>query len=569
MLLRPRQEEFVGHCVDALKEKNNTLGVAPTGAGKTVMMAAIAKEAAPKKLPMLVVQHRDELLTQNAKTFRRYIGRQIVPRYINADNKVWNCDADGYNFAMVQTLARNLDDVPKLGLVMIDEAHHIAAPTYRKLINTVLDRNPDCRIYGTTATPNRGDNKALMGVFDNCADQITISELIQSGHLVRPRTFVVDVGVRDGLEKVRRTALDFDMQEVERLMNHQVINEKVVQNWKEKAGDRQTIVFCSTIDHANSVTKTFLDNNIRAVSIDGEMSMPERRRILAEYDQGEHQVLVNVAVLTEGFDSQPTACVVLLRPSSWKSTMVQMIGRGLRKLDPELYPGVQKDDCIVLDFGTAVLTHGALEEDTNLGGSGTKTCPGCQSTVPTQANECPICAYEFPRVETQPGTDGGSTPVPGRDDLQEFVMSEIDILNASPFRYEEFYNGSLRFATAFTSWACVVHGMDGRFYAIGGRKDPETNRHVEAKLLSNSDSHMIALQSADDWMLEWGDKGAARKSKRWLSEMPTDKQLHHLGNAASMDFGLTKYRAACMIEWKWCMNKVRGRVEKAMQRKAA
>ena len=77
-------------------------------------------------------------------------------------------------------------------------------------------------------------------------------------------------------------------------------------------------------------------------------------------------MVVNVAVLTEGWDHPPTSCVVLLRPSSYKCTMIQMVGRGLRTVDPQEHPGVIKTDCIVLDFGTSSLLHGSLEQDVDL-----------------------------------------------------------------------------------------------------------------------------------------------------------------------------------------------------------
>ena len=99
--------------------------------------------------------------------------------------------------------------------------------------------------------------------------------------------------------------------------------------------------------------------------------------ILKDYTSGVTQVLVNVAVLMEGFDDPPTSCIVLLRPTSRKATMMQMIGRGLRVCPRDQYPGVIKNDCIVLDFGTAIKTHGYLEEE---------VCPVC------------TCLRPFPRL---------------------------------------------------------------------------------------------------------------------------------------------------------------------------
>ena len=105
-----------------------------------------------------------------------------------------------------------------------------------------------------------------------------------------------------------------------------------------------------------------------AALIHGDLPGEERARHSRRLRRGEIRVIVNVAVLTEGWDHPPTSCVVLLRPSSYKSTMIQMVGRGLRTIDPEEHPGVIKTDCVVLDFGTSSLIHGTLEQDVDLDG---------------------------------------------------------------------------------------------------------------------------------------------------------------------------------------------------------
>lgn len=572
MILRDRQKEFVDRCEGAIKEKKNTLGIAPTGAGKTVMMAGVADRVSKfkdKDKPSLILQHRDELVTQNARTFVRYMGAQSCqPKFINADHKAWDRRGEGFNFAMVQTLIRNLDTMPVLGAIYIDEAHHVAANSYIQIIDRAKKQNPNLYLYGTTATPNRGDKKSLLGIFDNCADQISISELISDGHLVRPRTFVIDIGTQDALGKVKRTATDFDMSEVEAIMNKAVLNEQIVQNWKNLAGTRQTVVFCSTIQHAKDLCLMFQTHGVHAAVVDGDMSLSDRRAVLEAYDRCDIQVLLNVMVLTEGWDNQPTSCVVLTRPASWKSTMIQMIGRGLRKVDPEKYPGVTKDDCIVLDFGTSVLMHGSLEDTVDLKGSGVKTCPECSARIPDSSPECPICGYEFPRVTQEEGGEGTSKTKDAKEAMTKFVMTEVDILDSSPFRYESFYQGMIQISTAFTAWAAVITGSDGRFYAVGGAKDPETNKPTGLRLLADSKDYIIALQSADDFMRENGDSSSARKSKRWLTEPPSDGQMSILskeiaeGGPAGI-FGLTKYRAACMIELKFNFSAIGRRVMQA------
>jgi superfamily II DNA or RNA helicase len=94
---------------------------------------------------------------------------------------------------------------------------------------------------------------------------------------------------------------------------------------------------------------------VSADMVTGDTPKDDRKHILDELSNGNTQVVVNVAVLTEGFDAPPVSCVVLTRPCSFKATMVQMIGRGLRTVDQEEFPGVIKTDCIVMDFGTSIV----------------------------------------------------------------------------------------------------------------------------------------------------------------------------------------------------------------------
>lgn len=575
MMLRTRQRNFVDNVNVALRERKNTVGIAPTGAGKTIMMAAVAVENQPKELPSLFLQHRDELITQNRDKFIKYAGIRNIrrPMTIDASSKAWDRSAGGWNFAMVQTLVGNIDAMPPVGLINVDEAHHVAANSYLQIIARAKQLNPNVLIYGTTATPNRGDRKGLRTVFDNCGDQIQIGELIREGYLVRPRTFVVDIGINDELRKVKRTAIDFDMKEVEGIMNKTVLTDKIIENWRGftdpngvfiSCADRQTIIFCSTVQHAVDVNKAFQDHGIKSEMIDGKLAIGTRRDILKRYDAGDVQVLVNVAVLTEGFDHQPTSCVILLRPSSWKSTMVQMIGRGLRKVDPELYPGVIKDDCIVLDFGTSCLTHGSLEEEPNLHGRGTKMCPDCESTVPMSSRECPICGHDFPQLIVPAGASGGEGGGGNAQGVMgNFVMTEIDILQDSPFKYESFYDGRVMLCFGFTYWAAVVHFQDQRFYAIGAEATGDSNSSYRLHVVASSDSYLVALQSADDYMRTKGNKTDAKRVAQWLYEPPTAKQIDLMskGDGTPM-MANSKYRASCQIQFKFYGRQIKAAIER-------
>ena len=539
MRLRPRQKLFVERSLSALGTHGNTLGIAPTGAGKTIMLSAVTGEMIGDGAKACVLAHRDELTAQNRDKFQRVVP-EVSSSLVDATTKSW----DGQiTFAMVPTLARaaNLEGMPKLDLLVIDEAHHAAADSYRRIIDRVRDANPDARIFGVTATPNRGDRKGLRDVFDNVADQVRLGELIASGHLVPPRTFVIDVGVRDKLKAVRKTVSDFDMIEVAEIMDRAPITEEVIRHWQEKAADRPTVAFCSTVAHAAHVAEAFNAAGIPAALVHGDLPSEQRRKILAAFAGGKIRVITNVAVLTEGWDHPPTSCVVLLRPSSYKSTMIQMVGRGLRTVDPTEHPGVVKTDCVVLDFGTSSLTHGTLEQDVDLDGktetgeAPSKSCPSCQADIPLAARECPICGEVLFDEEDDP-----KSQEPPDGTLSGFLMTEIDLLKRSSFEWVDLFGTEdALLATGFAAWGGVFW-LDGLWYAIGGaRREPPQ--------LLGIGERSVCLAQADDWLNDHESDESAFKTKAWLNQPATQKQLQYLSPAARSDYGLTRYKASTLM----------------------
>jgi rRNA maturation endonuclease Nob1 len=424
-------------------------------------------------------------------------------------------------------------------MLVIDEAHHCAAPTYRRVIDSVLAKNPHALIYGVTATPNRGDGKGLREVFSNVADQIRLGELIRSGHLVPPRTFVVDVGTRDALDGVRKLTDDYDMNAVASIMNTTPVNAAVVRHWQEHAARRKTIAFAATVDHAYAVCQAFNAAGIRAAVVHGEMTPAERQFTLASYETGEVTVLVNVAVLTEGYDYTPTSCVVLLRPSSYKSTLIQMIGRGLRVVDPAEHPGVIKTDCVVLDFGTASLRHGSLEQEVDLDGfavegeAPTKRCPQCDAEVPMASRECPLCGHSFTKAIEET-----------RHQISDFVMTEIDLLKRSNFAWCDLFGDDCALlATGFKAWAGVFF-LSGRWYAVGGAEK------LSPRLLGVGE-RTVCLAQANDWLNDQEVDDAAHKTRRWLQESPTPGQLRYLPAPLRADFSLTRYQASALLTFQF------------------
>jgi superfamily II DNA or RNA helicase len=543
MILRPYQERLVSRAVRALETEGNTLAVAATGAGKTVCLSALGQRIGGRQL---VLQHRTELVSQNLAKYRR-INPKAKTGLFTADCKSWRGQT---TFAMVQTLVNSLDRMPKQDLVIIDEAHHVAAPTYRKILDAVREANPDCRIAGFTATPERTDRKGLRAVFNNVADVVTVGELVAMGFLVPPRAYVVDVGgTSEALAQVK--GADFgDQAEVAAILNTAPINEEVVRNWKDRAGDRRTIIFCSTVEHAQDVAAAFCRAGVKADCVHGGTPAGQREAMLRRLARGDLQVLTNVMVLTEGFDCPLVSCVVLLRKCSAKSPLIQMVGRGLRTVDPEQFPGVRKKDCVVLDFGTSLLTHGDITADTGLGSdkerdpgeqneAATKECPECGVELPQQARTCPLCGYVF-------GAGDGTA-------VTRVELTEMDIMNASPFRYTDLFGtGRIMIASGFEAWAGVfsVDGEDwdalGRVKGNGGVKRLARGERIQA------------LASADDFLRTNETDSAAKKSKRWLDQPATDRQgelMERFGYPVERGLlgvsNYTKYEAACHCSFQF------------------
>lgn len=546
MILRPYQDKFVGKALRALRSKGNTLGVSPTGSGKTIMLSSLLEQIGGKQL---VLQHREELVQQNKSKFGRIAKGRTTSTYGLGTKD----DSGDTIFGMAQTLGRNGEagKLPALDCLVIDEAHHAVAETYRRIVDSVLNKNPNCMIAGFTATAARGDKKGLRPVFDNVCEHIRLDYLIKLGFLVPYRTFIATLpGLAEELKEVRKTASgEFDLEEAGTLMDTRARNRSVVREWEKVAGDRKTIVFCSTVSHARSVCAEFIRHGVKADCVFGDT--PNRESILSSYHHGDLQVIVNVAVLTEGYDAPPTSCIVLLRPCSFKSTMIQMIGRGLRTVNPEEYPGIVKKDCIVLDFGESLSSHGSIEmaarlDDQESGDAPMKECPNCNSEVPVGTGECPICGFEF-------------TLGSGEDDREEsdVVLTEVKIMDMSPFKWVDLFGTEkVWFASGFDAWVTACSPDGENWHALGKVKGEGI------KTLAVGDK-TPAMAAADDFLRMYEDGDSAKKSKRWLRDPATYKQIELLERAgwpAKSDLSLQKYQAACLLNFLWAKQHIERRM---------
>ena len=356
--LREYQEKAVVATTDGKPEINRRLIVAATGAGKTIIMAEIVKRKIAPGRRALVIAHREELISQAADKISRHVPNVFL-QIEKAERRAYRSIYEGESqreildrqnrptvvVASVQSLkGARLQSFPPdfFDLIMIDEAHHVWAESYRNVIRHFGCGNPRVRtpLIGVTATPDRDDGKELGKIFQTEAFRVTLEELILEGYLVRVKGIVATSQVN--LSGVAISGRDYEASELGEAVNTAERNALVVQAWTERARDRKTIIFGASVAHAKRLAELLREVGFAAESVDGKTPRDERRAIFARFASGETQILTNCAVTIEGFDEPSVSCIVLARPTRSRTMVSQCVGRGTR-----LYEN--KTDVLVID----------------------------------------------------------------------------------------------------------------------------------------------------------------------------------------------------------------------------
>ena len=422
--------------------RRRILLVAPTGAGKTLIAAAIIANAEACGEPGLFLVHRRELVIQSHQKLH---AAGIDAGVILAGGPSMRLHRPVQIACIPSLHARAIRtskiDLPDADVVIVDEAQHARARTWQQL----LDRYPNALILGMTATPCRSDGRGLGNIFESMVECPQVAELIEQGYLVGAKVFaptppdLAGVAVRRG---------DYVEAELEARMNTQRLVGDVVEHWHKHAESRRTVVFAVGVKHSIHLRDEFRRADVLAEHIDGSTPIDERKEILKKLAAGDIDVVCNCMVLTEGFDCPEIGCIVLARPTKSTGLYRQMVGRGLRAA-----PAVGKTDCIILDHAGAVFEHGLPEdpiewplhkdqraENKTHAARGTHAAPKlvecleCQ-TVRFQGKPCPVCGWhpvEKPRyveftdgelAQVMPG--GFSRPPEGSEDDRRRFYGEL------------------------------------------------------------------------------------------------------------------------------------------------
>ncbi len=535
--LRPYQTEALMSVRDAYKAgKRRVIVSLPTGTGKTVVFAYFPRALKMKKR-LLVLAHREELLLQAQEKFR-----SIDPDLkVEIEQAGARASADArVVVASVPTLARN--DGARLSrlqpddfsIIVVDEAHHAVAPSYRRIFDHFGLFGPGATRYlvGFTATPRRGDKQGLGEVFEEVCYARDMREMIAGRYLSPITGWRVDSDL--SLDDVKIRHGDFVESQLARVVNTPLRNKLLVKAYRDFAYGRRTIVFCVDVAHAKDVHLTFTEAGIRTAAVWGELPREERRATLARFSAGKIDVVTNCNLLTEGFDEPRVDCVILARPTRSKLLYAQMVGRGTR-----LHP--DKVDLMVIDVADNSRTH---------------QLPGLHSlfnlpmNMNLQGSNALNIEREIERLNrTQPWIDTSRIHKP--EDIK-LAAERIEFFNFNP-------PAELIGCTA-NMWYAVPGGYclslpDGEWLTVEPNLlDTWDVAHVTpregAKRFHRAETLASAMQVADRYVIDQRPDAArlVGQSARWRAEPPTDKQKEVLArNKIPVPKGLTRGQAAQMI----------------------
>lgn len=365
MILRPYQQQAIGGICEALRECDSTLLCLPTGCGKTVVFASAAKLA---KKRVMVIAHREELIQQGADKIHSVTGERPNIEQAEKYSNERSMFPSKCVVASVQTLNARMGDARRMSrfdpdefsLLIIDEAHHAVAKSYRSVIEHFQQGN--CKVLGVTATPDRSDEIALREVFETVAFEYSLLDAINDGWLVPVRSMPARIIDLD-FSGVKDIAGDFHQGELSEIMEREGNLHGVADETVRRMGNRKVLIFCVSVAQSKMLAE-ILDRHRPGCArfLSGETPPEERRQMLRDYAANRFQILVNCMVATEGFDCPDISMVVIARPTKSRSLYAQMCGRGTRPL-PGVVDGPEtaedrraaiaasaKKDCVILDF---------------------------------------------------------------------------------------------------------------------------------------------------------------------------------------------------------------------------
>lgn len=407
MKLRPYQARLIDCTLKHLQEfpDSQPLIVSPTASGKSVIVAKMCEQLATMSDAMtLVLTHRKELVEQNHAKLPHHLKAGIYSAGLGKKQ------LNAITIAGFQSIRKQAANMPKVGHILIDEAHY-AAKGYREYIDELKERSPDLRVVGLTATPFDGSaNRTALhllpankAIFTGIAAEVGIGELLREKYLTPLTPYrgqnqlnVAGVGIDNRLG-------DFAIGQLQQAVDNDGDNGRIAEEIVDIFANRNAVmVFCTGVEHSLHMAEALRKRGFEAECVLGDTPAGERTRIIDNFRAGRLKYLVACEVLLVGFDAPVCDGIANLRPTKSGLIWVQLCGRGMRLFDG-------KADCLVADFTETSVELGPIDEITGnpprlkTGETPTKMCDGCYQIILAGLRICPCCGHEFPVGQGGPG----------------------------------------------------------------------------------------------------------------------------------------------------------------------
>lgn len=429
--LRPYQAAALKSVWQWIYDKETQpLVIAPVGSGKSLMIAEFIKQCHEKwpKTRILMLTHDKRLLEQNmAELKEQYPGVDAGYYCAGLKQKRLNNDVTFGSIQSIHDKAALLNRAPNV--ILIDEAHLVnpkAATRYRSFIDDCFALNPRCRVIGFTGSPFRSDTGYLYTgkdrFFDGICYEIAIGWMIEEGYLSKPVLPSKDVNSKMDVTGVGMRAGDYIDSQLDAAVNNAQMNESCVREIIENGKDRKSwLVFTVTTDHCDKVISEFNRQGEYSVAgIHSKMPKGEVAQIIQDFKDGKIKCLVNVAMLTTGFNNPAIDLLAFMRPTRSPVLYIQCTGRGLRTVYADGYAldtkesrlmaikESQKKNCLILDFGGVIDALGPIDnidlsnikdraasDDPPPDELEVKVCPKCNCVCKKLQKVCYDCGHSF------------------------------------------------------------------------------------------------------------------------------------------------------------------------------
>lgn len=342
MDLRPYQQEAVAAVEREWRGGHRkTLLVLPTGTGKTIVFAHVAKDCVCAGKKVLVLAHRDELLTQAQDKIAAATGLGCAREkgQETSQGSFFRITVGSVQTLMrPQRLAQFAPD--EFGTIIVDEAHHVLADSYLR----VLEHFPDADVLGVTATPERQNIANLGEYFDSLAYEYSLPQAIHDGYLCKIKALTIPLNIN--ISGVKMSSGDYSAGQLGEALDPYL--EQIAAEMEKYCKGRKTVVFLPLVATAQKFRDILTAHGFRATEVNGNSQ--DRKEVLQDFEDGKYDILCNAMLLTEGWDCPTVDCVVCLRATKIRSLYCQMVGRGTR-LSPD------KDHLLLLDFLWNTVRH--------------------------------------------------------------------------------------------------------------------------------------------------------------------------------------------------------------------